>query len=74
MTINQFTMDEDHCSQWVCVDVVQSVLWKRAFSLERVEQGRVLTKQWVFLVVMGRGAKAQGKALQGMWWYWLQES
>lgn len=65
---------EDHCSQWVCVDAVQSVLWRRAFSLEWVEQGRVLTQQWVLLVLMGRDAKAQGKALEGMWQYWLQES
>lgn len=65
---------EDHCSQWVCVDAVQSVLWRRAFSLEWVEQGRVLTEQWVLLVLMGRDAKAQGKALEGMWQYWLQES
>lgn len=66
-------MDEDHCFQWVCVDVVQSAVWRRTFSLERVEQGRVLTEQWVLLTLVGRGAKAQGKA-QGMWCYWLQES
>lgn len=80
MSINRLTTGcsvirtvEYHCSQWAFINAVQSVPWRRVLKLGRVKQWRVLAEQWVLLLLMGRGAKAQCNALDvRMWPYWQE--